>query len=54
MHKWHSQYLYTNKTAWYATSVRSGIGHFTGLSLVAKSLIWSEAECDLVVIETSI
>ena len=30
------------------------IGHFTVVYLVAKSLIWSEAEVDLVVIETSI
>ena len=31
-----------------------GIGHFTVVYLVAKPLIWSEAEGDLVVIETSI
>ena len=30
------------------------IGHFTVVCLVAKPLIWSEAEGDLVVIETSI
>ena len=30
------------------------IGHFTIVCLVAKPLIWSEAEGDLVVIETSI
>ena len=30
------------------------IGHFTIVYLVAKPLIWSEAESDLVVIETSI
>ena len=30
------------------------IGHFTVVHLVAKPLIWSEAEGDLVVIETSI
>ena len=30
------------------------IGHFTVVYLVAKSLIWSEAEGHLVVIETSI
>ena len=30
------------------------IGHFTVMYLVAKPLIWSEAEGDLVVIETSI
>ena len=30
------------------------IGHFTVVYLVAKPLIWSEAEGDLVVIETSI
>ena len=29
-------------------------GHFTVVYLVAKPLIWSEAEGDLVVIETSI
>ena len=30
------------------------IGHFTVMFLVAKPLIWSEAEGDLAVIETSI
>ena len=30
------------------------IGHFIVVYLVAKPLIWSEAEGDLVVIETSI
>ena len=30
------------------------IGHFTVMYLVAKPLIWSEAEGDLVVIETSV
>ena len=30
------------------------IGHFTGMYLVAKPLILSEAEDDIVVIETSI
>ena len=30
------------------------ISHFTVMYLVAKPLIWSEAESDLVVIETSI
>ena len=30
------------------------IGHFTVVFLVAKPLIWSEADGDLVVIETSI
>ena len=30
------------------------MGHFTVMYLVAKSLIWIEAEGDLVVIETSI
>ena len=30
------------------------IGHFTAVYLVAKPLIWREAEGDLVVIETSI
>ena len=30
------------------------IGHFLVMYLVAKPLIWSEAEGDLVVIETSI
>ena len=44
----------SNKTAWYATSVRPGIGHFTVVSIVAKPLTWSEVEGDLVVIETSI
>ena len=34
--------------------VRLLIGHFTFVYLVAKPLIWSEAEDDLVVIETSI
>ena len=33
--------------------LRCLIGHYTGLYLVAKPLIWSEAEGDLVVIETS-
>ena len=32
----------------------SPIGHFTVVYLVAKPLIWSETEGDLVVIETSI
>ena len=44
----------SNKTAWYATSVRPGMGHFTVVSIVAKPLTWSEVEGDLVVIETSI
>ena len=30
------------------------MGHFTVVLLVAKPLIWSEAEADLVVIETSL
>ena len=30
------------------------IGHFTVVSLVAKPLIWSEAEGDLAVMETGI
>ena len=30
------------------------IGHFTAVYLGAESLIWSEAESNLVVIETSI
>ena len=30
------------------------IGHFTVVHLVAKPLIWSEAEGDLVVLETRI
>ena len=30
------------------------IGHFTVVYLVARPLIWSEAEGDLVMIETSI
>ena len=30
------------------------MGHFTVVYLVAKPFIWSEAEGDLVVIETSI
>ena len=34
--------------------VKQAIGHFTVVYLVAKPLIWSEAEGDLVVIETSI
>ena len=34
--------------------VLKAIGHFTVVYLVAKPLIWSEAEGDLVVIETSI
>ena len=33
--------------------LRCLIGHFAVLYLVAKPLIWSEAEGDLVVIETS-
>ena len=44
----------SNKTAWYATSVRLGMGHFTVVSIVAKPLTWSEVEGDLFVIETSI
>ena len=32
----------------------NNIGHFTVVYLVAKPFIWSEAEGDLVVIETSI
>ena len=35
-------------------TVLTAIGHFTVVCLVAKPLIWSEAEGDLVVIETSI
>ena len=54
MHKWHSLFTDSNKTAWYATSVRPGMGHFTVVSIVAKPLTWSEVEGDLVVIETSI
>ena len=34
--------------------INKSIGHFTVVCLVAKPLIWSEAEGDLVVIETSI
>ena len=34
--------------------VRVAIGHFTVVCLVAKPLIWSEAEGDLVVLETRI
>ena len=37
-----------------ATWVIMIIGHFVVVYLVAKPLIWSEAECGLVVIETSI
>ena len=33
---------------------RRSIGHFTVVNLVAKPLIWSEAEGDHVVIETNI
>ena len=33
--------------------LNSLIGHFTVVYLVAKPLIWSKAEGDLVVIETS-
>ena len=33
---------------------RKPIGHFTVVYLVAKPLIWSEAEGDLVVLETRI
>ena len=36
------------------TSKTVRIGHFTVVYLIAKPLIWSEAEGDLVVIETSI
>ena len=36
------------------TSKTVRIGHFTVVYLIAKPLIWSEAEVDLVVIETSI
>ena len=41
----HTRHLKQNKTF---------NGHFTVVYLVAKPLIWSEAEGDLVVIETSI
>ena len=34
--------------------MQQAIGHFTVVYLVAKPLIWSEAEGDLVVIETCI
>ena len=34
--------------------LRAVIGHFTVVYLVAKPLIWSEAEGDLVVLETRI
>ena len=44
--------LYRNPNIW--NSNRLIIGHFTVVCLVAKPLIWSEAEGDLVVIETSI
>ena len=37
-----------------AINITSQIGHFTVLHLVANTLILSEAEGDLVVIETSI
>ena len=33
---------------------QSSIGHFTVVYLIAKPLIWCEAEGDLVVTETSI
>ena len=36
------------------TSKTVTVGHFTVVYLIAKPLIWSEAEVDLVVIETSI
>ena len=36
------------------TSKTVRIGHFTVVYLIAKPLIWSEAEVDLIVIETSI
>ena len=36
------------------TSKTVRIGHFKVVYLIAKPLIWSEAEVDLVVIETSI
>ena len=36
------------------TKVNYPIVHFTVVYLIAKPLIWSEAEGDLVVIETSI
>ena len=39
---------------WVHMSMATAIGHFTVVYLVAKPLIWSEAEGDLVVIETSI
>ena len=38
----------------YSNTTETLIGHFTVVCLVAKPLIWSEAEGDLVVIETSI
>ena len=37
-----------------ASQATPTIGHFTVVHLVAKPLIWSEAEGDLVVIKTSI
>ena len=36
------------------TTQSDKIGHFTVMYLVAKPLFWSEAEGDLVVLETSI
>ena len=39
--------------AWLQIHLNSLIGHFTVVYLVAKPLIWSKAEGDLVVIETS-
>ena len=38
----------------YSTKAIKLIGYFTVVYLVAKPLIWSEAEVDHVVIETSI
>ena len=37
-----------------ASQATPTIGHFTVVHLVVKPLIWSEAEADLVVTETSI
>ena len=48
------QYRLRQIKSWLLKPDTTRIGHFTVVCLVAKPLIWSEAEGDLVVIETSI
>ena len=47
-------YTLNNTIYWIHCVIYLKIGYFTVVFLVAKPLIWSEAEGDLVVIETSI